>query len=130
MSQPPPSEAGPLHSLRSMGASFVALLHTRIELAVLELREEGQRRKEMLVLGAVAGVFLTLAALLLAAFVVILFWDTHRVAAAGGVTAAYLAIGVIALARMRGRARDNPPPFEATLAELARDVQALKGRDE
>lgn len=130
MSQPPPSEAGPLQSLRSIGASFVALLHTRIELAVLELREEGQRRKEMLVLAAVAGVFLTLAALLLAAFVVILFWDTHRVVAAGGVTALYLAIGVFALARMRGRARDNPPPFEATLAELARDVQALKGRDE
>jgi uncharacterized membrane protein YqjE len=131
MSRPPPSpgDAGPIASARALGATLLEILHTRIELAVVELQEEGQRRKEMLVLAAVAGAFLALAALLLAAFVVVLFWDSHRVLAAGAVTAAYLGVGLWALARLRSQAREAPPPFEATLAELAKDVETLRGRD-
>ena len=106
------------------------MVHTRVELAVVELREEGERRKQMLVLAVAAGVFLSLAAGLLALFVVVLFWDTHRLLAAGGVTVAYLAIGIFALLRLKERARNSPPPFEATLTELARDVETLRGRHE
>jgi uncharacterized membrane protein YqjE len=126
----PVEPQGPLSSLRALGATLVALVHTRVELAVVELREEGERRKRMLVLAVAAGVFLTLAAGLLALFVVVLFWDTHRLAAAGGVTLAYVAIGVFALLRLKEQARNSPPPFEATLAELARDVETLRGHHE
>src|SRR5690606_35380898 len=102
---------------------------TRLELALVELQEEGERRAAMLGLAAVAGVFLALAALLLAAFVVIALWDSHRLLAAGGVTVAYGAIGLYALLRMRRARRESPPPFAATLAELASDVEALRARD-
>ena len=127
MSSPLPPGHGPFDSIRAMGATLVALVHTRVELAVLELREEGERRKQMLVLAVAAGVFLTLAAGLLALIIVVLFRDTHRLAAAGGVTVAYLAIGILAVMKLKAAARDNPPPFEATLAELAKDVAAMKG---
>lgn len=123
-------ERGALASLRALGATFVALVRTRLELAVVELREEAERKKEALVLGAVAGVFLAMAALLLAFFIVVVFWDTHRVAASAAVTLAYLAIGVVALLRLKRITGASPPPFEATLAELARDVEALGGRHE
>ena len=113
-----------------MGESLVALLHTRIELAAVELQEEGERRKEMVVLAAVAAVFLAMGAVLFAMFVVIVFWDSHRLLAAGGMTALYVGIGVAALARLRRSARESPPPFEATLAELAKDIDALKGARE
>ena len=126
----PAQPQGPLASLRSLAATLVAMVHTRVELAVVELREEGERRKRMLVLAVAAGVFLTLAAGLLALFVVVLFWDTHRLLAAGGVTVAYLAIGIFALLRLKEQARNSPPPFEATLAELARDVETLRGHHE
>jgi hypothetical protein len=46
------------------------------------------------------------------------------------VTVAYLAIGIFALLRLKERARTSPPPFEATLTELARDVETLRGRHE
>ena len=121
-------QTGALASLRGLGASFLALVHTRIELAVVELREEGERRKDMLVLAAVAAVFLTLGAAFLGLFVVVLFWDSHRVLAAGAVTALWIAIGLYALARLKRRVRESPPPFEASLAELAKDLEALKGR--
>ena len=120
----------PSESLQALAASMLALVRTRIELAVVEFREESERRKQILMLGVVAGVFSALAALLFAMFIVVLFWDSHRVAAAAGVTVAYLAIGLGALASLRTRRRELPPPFEATLAELAQDVEALRGGHE
>lgn len=119
-----------VESLRALAGSFAALVHTRIELAVVELREEGERRKEMAVLAAVAAVFLAMAALLFALFIVFLFWETHRVAAALGVTVVYLGIGLYALSRLKRLGREAPKPFEATLSELAKDVEALRGQHE
>jgi len=117
-------------SLHALVASLLALVRTRVELAVVEFREERERRKQMVLLGIVAGVFFALAALLFALFIVVLFWDSHRIAAAAGVTVVYLAIAVGALASLRTRMRELPPPFEASLAELARDVEALRGAHE
>lgn len=123
-------QPGPLDSLRALGATFLALVSTRAELVVVELREEAERKKEMLVLAGVAAVFLALGLLLVAFFVVVVFWDTHRVVAAAAVTLVYLGIGAGALARLRQKSRASPPPFEATLAELAKDLEMMKGRDE
>jgi len=117
-------------SLQALAASMLALVRTRLELAAVEFREEGERRKQMALLGIVAGVFFALAALLFALFIVFLFWDSHRIAATAGVTVAYLAIGLGALATLRRRHRALPSPFEASLAELARDVEALRGAHE
>lgn len=118
----------PLESLRALGASFLALVHTRIELALVELREEAERRKEVVVLAAVGGVFLALGALLLAMSIVVFFWDTHRLRAAVIVTGVYLGIGLFALWRISQRRRTAPPLFEATLGEIAKDVEALRSR--
>lgn len=130
MSQAPnPAGPGPISSARALGATVIELVRTRVELAVVELQEEGQRRTRMLALAAAAGAFLALAALLLAAFIVIAFWDNHRLLAAAGVTAAYAGLGVWALLRLKRLDRESPAPFEATLAELAKDVEALRSRD-
>ncbi len=120
----------PFDSLRSLGATFLALIGTRAELLVVELREEWERRKRMLVLAGVAAVFLALGLLLAAFFVVVVFWETQRLTATAAVTLLYLAIGVGALLRLKEKARASPPPFEATLAEFAKDLEMLKARDE
>ncbi len=127
--QSPPG-AGPLESLRALGSLLVELLGTRAELAVVELREQGERRKEMLILGAVAVLFLALGLLLAALFVVMVFWDTHRLLAMGAVTLLYLAIAGIAFGRLVQAIRTAPPAFEATLRELAADRELLRGRHE
>ena len=118
------------HSLRALAASFLGLVRTRVELAIVELQEEGERKKAVLVLAATAGVFLTLGALLFAIFIIVCFWDTHRVAAAGVMTLLYLAIGAYSLMRLKQSAAASPPPFAATLEELKRDVDALRGANE
>ena len=124
------SSGAPLASLRNLGATFVALLGTRAELAVVELREEGERRKDQVVVALAAAIFALLALVCATLLVVVFFWDTHRLAALGGVTILHAALGAWAIATLRGMARSAPPPFAATLAELARDREMLGGTDE
>jgi uncharacterized membrane protein YqjE len=59
---------------------------------------------------------------------VVLFWDTHRLMAMGGMTLLFLAIGVGALLVLRARARAAPRPFETTLRELSADREMLMGK--
>jgi len=106
------------------------LVGTRAELALVELREMGERRKQELVLAAVGSVFLALGLLLVALFVVVLFWDSYRLAAIGGVTVLYLAIGVGSILKLRAKQAASPQPFEATLRELSLDRDLLQPRDE
>lgn len=118
---------GTFASLRALGATFLEAAGTRAELALLELREEGERRKMLLALALAGALFLGMALLLAAFFVVVLFWDTHRLAAIGGVTLLYAGIGIGAFLRLRSLARSMPRPFEATLRELASDRDMLRG---
>jgi uncharacterized membrane protein YqjE len=114
-------------ALARAGAAAVELVRTRVELAALELTEQRERAKHNLVLIFVAATFIAFAVLCASALVVVLFWDTHRIAAIAAVTALHLAIGVGALFRLRASRRQAPPPFEATLAELERDRRWLAG---
>ena len=124
------SGPGPIASLRSLGATLLELLGTRGELALVELREEGERKKQMLGLALAGTLFLALGLLLAALFVVVIFWDTHRLAALGGVTFLYLGIAAVAFARLREKVRTSPPPFEATMRELAADRELIRGQRE
>lgn len=130
METQPPSSTGAAASLRALGATLLELIGTRGELALVELREEGERRKEMLGLALGGALFLGLGLLLAALFVVVFFWDTHRLAALGAVTILYLGIAAGAFVRLREKLRTSPPPFEATLRELAADRELLRGRGE
>ena len=115
-------------ALARVGAAALELVRTRIELAALEFNEERERAKLNLILVFVAGTFLAFAVLCASAMVVVIFWDTHRVAAIAAVTAVHLAIGIGALLRLLASQRAAPPtPFQATLAELERDRQWLAG---
>jgi uncharacterized membrane protein YqjE len=126
----PRAPSGPLDSLRALGATLADAAGTRIELALVEFREASERRKEQLVLAVTGAVFLLMGLLLAAFFVVVFFWDTHRLLAIGGVTILYLGIAGWAFLALRGKLRDAPPPFEATLRELKADGEMLRGRHE
>ena len=92
----------------------------------MELREEFERRKGMLVLAVLAVTFLHMAMLLLTLLVAVVFWDTHRVGAVGIMAALYLAFGATALIRLRIAVAASPAPFAATLGELDRDLADLR----
>lgn len=108
-------------ALARLGAALLGLVHTRLELAAVELAEERARITAHLVLVLVA-VFCFMAALFaVSALVVVWFWDTQRIAALCGVAVAYVVIGLAALWRLSLRRKSDAPPFAATRAELERD---------
>jgi uncharacterized membrane protein YqjE len=117
-------------SLRALGATLLVLVGARAELIAIELQEETERARQKFVLVALAALFLAMGLLLAAFLVVVLFWETHRVLAAGGVTLLYLGIGGWALVRLQEMRRNSPPPFAATLSEFANDLRLLRGRNE
>ena len=126
MSSPPPFGA----SLRALAATLIELVWTRAELIAVEFEEEKERAAQKLILLAVATLFLALGLVLFAMAVVVVFWDTYRIAAACGVTVLYLGIGAWALLRLRELGRNSPPPFSATIDQFANDLKMLRGRDE
>lgn len=121
---------GFMGSVHGLTRSLLALLRTRAELLAIELQEEKERRKEMLILAVLGALFLALGVQLLAFLVVVVFWDTYRIAAIAGVTALYLGIAAWAFLRLRYKWRDSPSPFAASLQEIAKDMDAMQGGDE
>lgn len=117
-------------SARALGATLLDIAGTRAELAMIELKEEGERRKVIAAWLAAAGFCLALGILFASVFVIACFWETHRLAAIGGVSLFYLGAAAAAFAHVSARMRASPAPFEATLRELAADRAALRGSHE
>jgi uncharacterized membrane protein YqjE len=115
-------------SLRRLVTTLVELVHSRLDLVGIELQLEVQRATSLL-LWAFAGIVCgTVALVLLAMTVLIAFWDTHRLLAAGCITAVFALASLGMALHVRRRVRTRPRLFGATLDELQHDVAALKGQ--
>ena len=82
----------------------------------------------MMIAGAVF--MLSFALLGVATWVVVYFWDTHRLEAIAGVTLIFALVGALLLWRNAALERQSPKPFSATLAELSKDRSWIMDRDE
>ena len=121
-----PDSPGLLRALRTMGGTLGEILRIRGALFAVEMREEVERRKRMLLLAALGFAFLHTALLVATLLVVVVFWDTHRIAAIGALAIIYLLCGTAAIHRLRDEAAASPAPFGATLAELEQDAADLR----
>jgi len=127
-----PAEAGPRNpglraALKRVAAAGVGLLSTRAELLTVELTEERERLTRRLALVAAGGLILAFGAMFAGAFVVVMFWDTHRLWAIALVALAHLGAGAWLLRMARDVGRDSPPPFAASIAELKKDRALIEG---
>lgn len=127
--EPAPGRAtGLLAALQRLLATFANILHTRIEILSTELEEEGERIRQLFMYGLVSLFFLGLGLLLATVFVVVAFWETHRLYVLAGFTVFYLGIGVIAALVARHKIKTRPRLFSATLSELGKDRERLTSR--
>jgi uncharacterized membrane protein YqjE len=115
-------------ALSGLAATMVAMLRTRLELATVEFAEQRERTKILLVLVVIATVFSCFAFIALSALVVALLWNSYPLAALCGVVLAYVLVAAIAWYAVRQNAQAQGRPFAATLAELERDAEGLRGR--
>lgn len=123
------SAEGLLSSLKSMTALLVAIAHNRLNLLSTDIEIAREQMVSVLMMVLVALFCLCFGALFLAIFVVVIFWDTHRLIALASVTGLFLGVGGICLWRVLKALKTMPATFEASLTELAKDYKQLKTDD-
>lgn len=123
------SEAGLLGSIKRLLSTLTSVASTRLELLANELYEERLHLERMLLHFFSALFFFAMTIMLLTAFVVVLFWDTHRLAVLAGLSALFFVLGLMVVNRLQKIARTKSKLFAVSLAELARDREQLGGRN-
>ena len=116
--------------LRSSIAGALGLLQTRLELLATEFQEEKLRLGSLLGYAAAAFFFLGFGAVMLALFLTVLLWDSHRLLALGVFTAVFLAIGILAALAAARIGRQGSRLFAASIAELGQDREMIRPDDE
>lgn len=126
----PEASPGLLGSVRRLLSTLAAIVSVRLELLANELEEERLRLTQMLFFALVALFCFGMGVLLLTVFIVVLFWDDHRLAAIAVLGFLFFAAGTLLTLLLRSKAGERSALFSASLAELARDRQHLDGTHE
>ena len=115
-----------LASVRELARSLLAIVETRARLAATELEEQAVRLVEIALWFALAILFLSVALVFLSVLVLLAFWDSNRMFAAGLLAVLYLGAGGACALVARTRLRERPALFSATLGELGKDLEHLE----
>ena len=118
-----------LGSVRELARTLLSFAETRTRLAATELEEQAVRLLEILIWLAAALFFAGVALAFLAVLIVLAFWDSNRLLAAGLLSAIFLGAGTVAALIARARMLERPKFLAATLAELERDREKIGERD-
>ncbi|MGH8852795.1 MAG: phage holin family protein [Telluria sp.] len=113
--------------LKRIGANLLDLARTRLELASIELQETTQRLLGYLAWALAAAVLALFALALVVLFVLVLFWDSHRLLAVGSLAVLFALGCAFAVMKLRAGLAAREPMLPATLAELRKDAAALRG---
>ncbi|MEB0076246.1 phage holin family protein [Pseudomonas sp. CCI3.2] len=122
-SGPPPSDS--TSTPRRLSAAFLGLLHSHVELFGIELQEQKSRTVSLFLFAGLALVFALLLFIGLSALVLILVWDTYRLAGIIGLCLFYTLAAAFCGMRLKAAIFDESSPFSATLEELANDRERL-----
>jgi uncharacterized membrane protein YqjE len=120
------ARGGLLHSIKHLGGTLLAAARTRLEILATEIEEERLRLEQLLLVALAAAFCLAMAVMLAVAFVVIYFWDTHRLLTVGILAAAFLCVAAVCGWILRDKTRTRPKPFAVTRGELAKDLASLR----
>lgn len=126
----PETSSGLMRSVKRLLSTLTSIVSTRLELLANELQQERLRLTQMLLFALCALFFFGLGVLLLTLFIVVLYWDDHRLAVLGGLSAVFLALGTLAAMLLRNKAQAGSRLFSDSLAELAKDREQLRAEHE
>lgn len=124
------AHGGLLRSIKHLGRTLLGAAQTRLEIFATEIEEERLRLEQLLLVALAAAFCLGMATLLCIAFVVLFFWDTHRLLSVGLFAAAFLTAGVVSGLILGGKVKTRPKPFASTRGELAKDRAMLRDSQE
>lgn len=119
------ADEGLFVSIKNMATTLVAVVHTRLDILSTDLEEGRERLMSLLVMAFVSLFCLCVGVVLLAIFIVVAFWDTHRLLVLGLLTSIFLVAGAILCGLAVRTLKAMPRLFKASLIELAKDKQHL-----
>jgi uncharacterized membrane protein YqjE len=111
-------------SLRSFWSVLLAILYTRLDLATVELQDQGIRVVKLLLVGFIAVVALITAFFFANLWIIVFFWS-NKVLAVGVVFGVYLMVSLIAALIAYNMATSWPGFLSQTIKELRKDVEGL-----
>jgi len=124
------SSSGLMESVKRLASTLISIVSTRLELLANELQEERLRLIQMLLYSLFALFCFGMGVMLLTVFIVVLFWDDHRIAVVGGLCVLFFVLGTLMATMLRNKALSHPKLFSASLAELAKDREQLEPREQ
>jgi len=125
MPETPPTEEGISSSLTGLVRTLRDTVENRVELLLVELKEERIHQLEMTILMVLALFCGLMTLVMLTVILVVCFWDTNRMLVLSLVAAAYAAGATGALLKVRAM-RKQWHPFAATLEEIKQDAACFK----
>ena len=120
------ARGGLLHSIKHLAQTLLGAAKTRLEILATEIEEERLRLEQMLLFALAAAFCIGMGVVLCVALVVLIYWDTHRLAAVGVLAAGFIAAGVAFALILRNMVKSRPKPFAITRGELAKDRAMLQ----
>jgi len=119
------SQENLLSSIKGLASTGASIAQTRLELLSIDVQIARAKFISLLVMIVSALFFLFFGLVMLALLIVIYSWEADRMLALGLLTAAFLSIGLIFAFLITQSLRNMPKLFEASIAELSKDREAL-----
>ena len=113
-------------SVRAVVRVLLAFVETRARIAANEFEEQFVRLLEIAAWAAGVVFFFAIALVLGSLFIVLVFWDSNRVLAAGLLAGLFIAAGGFSALMVRTCLAARPKFLAATLAELEKDRQSVQ----
>ena len=127
MSENTPNQGnGLIDSLATLVTTFVAIIHTRLELLSTDIEEEREHLLSLVKLSLIALFCMMLGMLLMAVLLIVALWDTYRLAAIGSLATFFILSGLIAWYMAKRKAKAKPRLFSASLLELRKDREKIE----
>jgi uncharacterized membrane protein YqjE len=121
------TQAGEVHE-RGILPLLMSMISTRVELAAIDTEAHVKATLSAILTALVAVLLALMAFAFIGVAVIVVFWETHRIAAASGVLAAYASMAVAGALLARSAWKSRPPAFAATLHELELDRSTFRSR--
>src|SRR5687768_5287726 len=117
-------------SVRRVADTCVSSIHNRVELLALELQEEKLRLVRLLLWTGAALFSAFLAITVITIAVIFLVPEESLKIAISGFGLLYAIVAAVLAMKLRSEVRNAPAPLADTMAELKKDLQALRSRNE
>ena len=114
-------ESGLLSSLRQLLATVLELAQVRLSLLGTELELEKRHLFSALLWAVLALLVFGIGLVLLCGFIVLLFWEGHRLTVIGVMVLVFLGVGALLLRQARCCLYSAQGMFAASVAEMKRD---------